>query len=187
MFVERGAHLIRADEIAHQLMQPGGTVYRKVVQHFGPGIVHQDGSIDRQKLAEAAFGGGRAEELNRLVHPAVVAAQERWMEDVGRDDPQAVAIVEAALIFEAGVQDRFHKLVVVTCRPEQKAERFAARQRLSLETAGAEVSRRSAAQMPDEQKAGASDYVIDNSGPLADTAQQVEAVWKELKLLAFSS
>jgi dephospho-CoA kinase len=184
MFVERGALLVRADEIAHDLMKPGGPMYTRILQHFGPSVVHPDGSIDRRKLADAAFGGGRVEELNGLVHPEVIAAQERWMEDAGRHDPRAVAIVEAALILEAGVQGRFDKLVVVTCRPEQKAERFAARQQLSPESAQAEVNRRSAAQLPDEDKARAADYVIDNSGALADTARQVDAVWKELKLLA---
>ena len=83
MFVARGAKLIKADEIAHQLMRPGQPVYREVVQHFGHGIVKEDGAIDRQELARAVFGGGRVEELNRLVHPAVIAHQERRMEEEG--------------------------------------------------------------------------------------------------------
>ena len=116
MLVARGAHLVRADDIAHQLMQPGKAVYEKVRQHFGPSIVHQDGSIDRLKLAEAAFGGGRVEELNRIVHPAVIEHQNQWMEETGGSEPDAVVIVEAALILEAGVQGRFDKLIVVTCR-----------------------------------------------------------------------
>lgn len=184
MLAARGARLVRADEIAHRLMQPGQAVYQKVLQHFGPSIVHQDGSIDRVKLAEAAFGGGRVEELNRIVHPAVIDYQDRWMAETGGREPYAVVIVEAALILEAGVQGRFDKLIVVTCRAEQKPERFAARQKLPLDAAGAEVGRRSATQIPDAEKARAADYVIDNSGDRAAAERQVDALWPELQRLA---
>lgn len=184
MLVARGAHLVRADDIAHQLMQPGQAVYEKVRQHFGPSIVHQDGSIDRLKLAEAAFGAGRVEELNRIVHPAVIDYQNRWMKETGGREADAVVIVEAALILEAGVEGRFDKLIVVTCRAEQKPERFAARQKLALDAARAEVERRSAAQVPDEEKTRAADYVIDNSGDLAAAERQVDALWPELQRLA---
>lgn len=186
MFVARGAKLIKADEIAHQLMQPGQPVYREVVQHFGRGIVQEDGTIDRQKLARAAFGGGRVEELNRLVHPAVIAHQERWMEEEAARHRDAVVIVEAALILEAGVQKRFNKIIMVTCRPEQKAARFAQRQGVTDEAARQEVERRQAAQRSDEDKIGAADYVIDNSGSRAETERQVEQVFCELKRLAIS-
>jgi dephospho-CoA kinase len=186
MFVARGAKLIKADEIAHQLMRPGQPVYQEVVQHFGRGIVQEDGTIDRQKLARAAFGGGRVEELNRLVHPAVIAHQERWMEEEAARHRDAVVIVEAALILEAGVQKRFDKIIMVTCRPEQKAARFARRQGVTDEAARQEVERRQAAQRSDEEKIGAADYVIDNSGSRAETERQVEQVFCELKRLAIS-
>ena len=184
MFVARGAHLIKADELAHQLMRPGQPVYQQILQHFGREIVNQDGTINRQKLAEAAFSGGRVEALNRLVHPAVIAHQERWMQEEGARYPGAVVIVEAALILEAGVQKRFDKLVVVTCRAEQKIARFAARQGISEEAARAEVARRQAAQHSDEEKVRAADYVIDNSGSLQETDRQVDLVYQELKQLA---
>ncbi len=187
MFVARGAKLIKADEIAHQLMRPGQPVYQEVVQHFGRGIVHEDGTIDRQKLAQAAFGGGRVEELNRLVHPAVIAHQERWMEEEAARHRDAVVIVEAALIVEAGVQKRFDKIIMVTCRPEQKAARFAERQGITHEAARQEVERRQAAQRSDEEKIRAADYVIDNSGSRAETERQVEQVFRELKQLAISN
>ena len=186
MFVARGARLIKADEIAHQLMRPGQPVYQEVVQHFGRGIVHEDGNIDRQKLARAAFSGGRVEELNRLVHPAVIAHQERWMEEESARHGDAVVIVEAALILEAGVQKRFDKIIMVTCRPEQKAARFAQRQGITEEAARQEVDRRQAAQRSDEEKIRVADYVIDNSGLRAETERQVEKIFRELKQLAVS-
>ena len=122
MFVALGAYLLQADEIAHQLMQPGEAVYQEVVRHFGPGILDPDGRVNRPRLAEAAFGSGgetdggppsRVQELNQIVHPAVVRKQEEWMEEVGRRDPHSIALVEAALILEAGAAQSFDRLVVV--------------------------------------------------------------------------
>ncbi len=184
MLVAHGARLIKADEIAHRLMQPGHKIYDAVVRHFGREILNPDGTINRPKLAQAAFGGGRVEELNRLVHPAVIAEQERWMDEQFATDPAAVVIVEAALILEAGVETRFDKIIMVTCRPEQKAQRFAVRQGLSAEEARAEVERRQRAQRSDEEKIRAADYVIDNAGSREDTERAVHAVWHELKQLA---
>ena len=185
MFVALGAHLVQADRIAHSLMQPGQEVYNQVVQHFGSGILNPDGTINRAKLAEAAFGtgaesGSSIAELNRIVHPAVIRTQDDWMHAIGLQDPHAVAIVEAALIFEAGAADRFDRIIVVTCSEEQRTARFAARQKLDVETARNEVARRMAAQLPDQEKIKAADHVIDNSVSLEKTREQVERVWKEL-------
>ena len=187
MLRQRGAHIVFADEIAHQLMRPGQPVYQEVVKRFGPGIVQADGQVDRAKLAEAAFGAGRVKELNMIVHPPVIALQEQWMTEVGQKDPHAIAVVEAALILEAGVGRRFDKLVVVTCKPEQKAARYAARHRISEAAAKADVARRSAAQLPDSQKAAAAHYLIDNSGSREETERQVEKVFAELQQLAQQS
>ena len=182
MFAAVGVHVIQADVIAHRLMQPGETVYKQVVEHFGSGILNPDRVINRAKLAEAVFGDSpRVEELNRIVHPVVVAEQDRWMEEVGRADARAIAMVEAALILEAGAEDRFDCLVVVTCRPEQRAKRWAQRLHLDEESARREVTRRMAAQWPDEDKIKAADYVIDNSGSLDQTERQVREVFAQLK------
>src|ERR1700683_4415751 len=85
MFVALGAHLVQADRIARQLMQPGESVYQEVVAHFGRGILSNDGAINRDKLADAAFGksatASRIQELNRIVHPAVIRGQEEWMKE----------------------------------------------------------------------------------------------------------
>ena len=187
MFVALGAHLIQADSIAHELMQPGEAVYREVVRHFGEGILNPDGSVNRARLAEAAFGTSgqnkhsRIQELNQIVHPAVIRRQEEWMAEVGRGDSRAIAIVEAALILEAGAAKRFDRLVVVTCHSEQRIQRWAARVGVDEETARREVGRRMAAQFPDEEKVKAADYVIDNSGSLDETRRRVDQVYGELK------
>jgi len=176
----RGAHYLQADTLAHQLYSPGEPVYRAVVEHFGREILNPDGTINRGRLANAAFPA-HIKELNAIVHPAVVAAQNRWMDDLQRTDPGGIAVVEAALILEAGAAHDFDKLIVVTCNLQQKVERYARRAQRSLEEARKEVLRRSAAQLPDEEKASHADYVIDNSETIADTARQVESVWQQLR------
>jgi len=208
MFVALGAHLVQADRIAHELMRPGQLVYNEVVRHFGGAILNPDLSVNRAKLAEAAFGPAnsslpanpaaapsattsqiqsRVQELNRIVHPAVIRAQEEWMAEMGRQDPNAIAIVEAALILEAGAAKRFHRLIVVTCSDELRVARFAARHKLALEAAQQEVARRMAAQLPEAEKIKAADYVIDNSGSLDHTREQVRQVWQVLQNQASSN
>jgi dephospho-CoA kinase len=186
MSVALGAHLIQADEIAHQLMQPGQSVYSDVVAHFGREVLNYDGTVNRAKLAEAAFGkaapgtASRIEELNRIVHPAVIRRHDEWMKEIGRQDPHAVAIVEAALILEAGAGKSFDRLIVVTSSDEQRIARYAARQKIDLEAARKEVARRMAAQLPESEKIKAADYVIDNSGSLDHTQEQVRQLWEKL-------
>ncbi len=187
MFAALGAYVIRADDLAHDLMKPGEAVYREIVGQFGDEILNADRTLNRAKLAKAAFGsssekpGSRIEELNQIVHPPVIKKQEQWMNDIGRRDPQAIAIAEAALILEANLANHFDKLVVVTCRPEQRAERWAASRKVSIEHARLEIARRLAAQWPDEVKIKAADYVIDNSGSLAETEREVRDIYQELR------
>ena len=188
MLVALGAHLVQADHIAHSLMEPGEPVYNEVVRHFGREILNSDGSVNRGKLAEVAFGppgsdrgSPRVADLNRIVHPAVIRSQQEWMHAVSLQDPDGVAVVEAALLIEAGAEKGFDRLIVVTCDLEQRAERFALRQKVDLDTARAEVRRRMAVQLPDEEKIKLADYVIDNSGSLEETHAQVRQVWQKLR------
>jgi dephospho-CoA kinase len=203
MFVALGAHLVQADRIAHSLMQPGEAVYNEVVRHFGRDILNGDGSVNRAKLAEVAFGSSsdgempdretqdgeagrvsRIAELNRIVHPAVLRGQNEWMNAIAQQDPHAVAIVEAALILEAGAKDQFDRIIVVTCSEEQRIARFATRQKLEYEAARAEVQRRMAAQLPDAEKVKAADFVVDNSESLSHTREQICQVWQNLHAAA---
>jgi dephospho-CoA kinase len=103
------------------------------------------------------------------------------MEQAGRDAPQAIAMVEAALILEAKAGNQFDRLVVVTCRPEQRIQRWANKLKVDLEAARAEVTRRMAAQLSDEEKIKAADHVIDNSGSLDETNRKVKEIYQELK------
>lgn len=184
MFAELGATIVDADTIAHELYRPGHEVLQELVRHFGPEILKPDGELDRAKLATLVFDGGRIEELNKIVHPAVIRQQDQWMRSLAEKDPYAVAIVEAALILEAGVKDRFDRIMVVSCKPAQKIARFAQRTGMSEDAARADVERRTKAQMPDEEKARRADFVIDNSGSVEETRHQVQRIYSELKVLA---
>jgi dephospho-CoA kinase len=183
MFSELGAHTLRADAVAHRLMAPGEPVYERIVAAFGPAILSLDGTIARPRLAAAAFPS-RIAELNALVHPAVLAFEDDWMNEVAKSDPQGVAICEAALLIEAGGRARYDKLIVVTCTLEQKILRFAERSGITAEEARAEVQRRMAAQMPEEEKAKLADVVIDNSAGRDVLKQRVEEVWREMMAAA---
>jgi dephospho-CoA kinase len=186
MFAELGAAVISADQLGRQLMQPGELVYAAIVETFGSGVVRSDGSLDRKKLAELAFQHNRADALNHIVHPAVVAAEEQWMRDVFAADPGRVAMVESALIFEVekwgtapGWVQRFDKLILVTVPDEVKIARFVARM-VTHDGAEADARARIAAQIPDKEKAGRCDYVIDNTGSLEATRAVVKTIYEEL-------
>lgn len=184
MFADLGANIVDADTIAHELYHPGQEVLQELVRHFGAEILKPDGELDRARLATLVFDGGRVEELNRIVHPAVIRQQDQWMRSLGERDPYSVAIVEAALILEAGVKDRFDRIMVVSCKPAQKIARFAQRTGMSEDAARADVERRTKAQMSDEEKARRADFVIDNSGSVEETRHQVQRIYSELKVLA---
>ena len=183
MFALRGAHTLRADGVAHDLMAPGLMVYDRVVAAFGMGVLGDDGMIARAKLAAAAFPA-RIAELNAIVHPAVLAFEDDWMRKMEERDPEGVAICEAALLIEAGGKLRFDRMIVVTCTMEQKVARFAARTGMSRAVAAGEVMLRMAAQLPEEVKARMADYVIDNSGSREQAEQQVAEIWTKLKVAA---
>jgi dephospho-CoA kinase len=185
MLAAKGAHVIFADAVAHQLMSPGEAVYAAVVAAFGREILDADGTIDRPKLAAAAFPA-RVQELNGIVHPAVVAYQDGWMREIEEREPDAIAVVEAALIFEAGAESHFDKLITVRSELEQKALRLANRQQLPFEAARTVVQERMKAQLPEDRKAAASDYVIENSGGMEELQRSVDRLWPELQKAARS-
>ena len=177
---QRGAHVLSADRLAHQVYEPGAAVYEEVVLRFGRGILDDEGRVNRKKLADVVFPD-RIAELNAIVHPAVIEAQTNWMHEVDRTDPRGIAVVEAALLLEAGAEKGFDKVIVVTCGFEQKVERFAQRAGVTADQARTEVERRAAAQFSDAEKARRADFVIDNSGSLEDLSRKVEEIWNKLQ------
>jgi dephospho-CoA kinase len=182
MFTELGAHTIDADELAHELMAPGEPAYKEIVEKFGDAILKPDKTVNRAMLAELAFDKKRPRiyELNRILHPGVIQRYETWMDEIQAREPNAIVMLEAALLLEAGLRRRFDKIIVVTLKPQQRIARWAERFHLDLETARLEVTRRMMAQAPDEAKFQAADFVIDNSGTVEETKAQVQKVYDAL-------
>jgi dephospho-CoA kinase len=182
MFTELGAHTIDADELAHELMVPGEPAYNEIVEKFGNAILNPDKTVNRAKLAELAFDKKRPRiyELNRILHPGVIQRYEKQMDDIEKREPNAIVMLEAALLLEAGLRRRFDKIIVVTLNPQQRIDRWAQRFNLDAETARLEVTRRMMAQAPDEAKLQAADFVIDNSGSIDETKGQVQKVYDAL-------
>ncbi len=199
MLRELGAWVIEADELGRALMEPGQGVYKEIVRVFGPEVVGPNGRLNRARLAELAFQGGRLDELNAIVHPAVIQAQREWMDGVFAADPTAVAVVESALIFEverdarargekesvlADWKRRIDRVVVVTAPDDVKVARYAGRTRQGESgqaAAEAEARVRLAHQIPDAEKAAKADYVIENVGDLAELKARVLEIWEQLK------
>jgi dephospho-CoA kinase len=153
LFAGLGAHVLQSDAIGRELMEPGQAVYTAIVDHFGSCAVQPDGRLDRASLAKIAFDDGRVEELNAIVHPAVIARQAELSESIFQKDPRAIVMVESALIFEtkygetkhgetkygetnyggsqatgrARWHNRFDRVILVTAPEEVKIARFVAR------------------------------------------------------------
>lgn len=181
MFVELGCRLIDSDRITHEVLEPGEEVHQDVVREFGTGILDGDGRIDRSILGSIVFNDReRREVLNRLVHPAVLRRQEEFFEEVAREDLDAVAMVDAALMIETGSYTRYDFLVVVVCTLEQQRQRLLERTGLD-ET---EVELRIRSQMTSEEKARYADFLIDNSGSLESTREQVRTAYEQLRTAA---
>ena len=197
---ELGAEVIEADALGRAMMEPGQAVYAEIVRAFGPEVVLADGRLNRARLAQLAFGGGRLQELNAIVHPAVIESQRVWMDGAFARDPLAVAVVETALIFEVvrdararGEQEsvladwrrRIDRVLVVTAPDEVKIARYVARiataDAAARQAAAADARARLSHQIPDAEKAPQADFVIDNAGDLASLRAQVAAVWDELR------
>jgi dephospho-CoA kinase len=193
-----GAEVIEADELGRALMEPGQAVYGEIVRVFGVEVVGPDGGLNRARLAEMAFKGGRLNELNAIVHPPVIAAEQSWTEQVFARNPAAVAVIESALIFEAErdarargesesvVADwrrRMDRIVVVTAPDELKIARYAARvcpDGVGREAAESQARLRLSHQIPDAVKAARADYVLENAGDRAALGVQVEDLWQRL-------
>lgn len=198
MLRELGAAVSESDEQGRALMEPGHACFDEIVRVFGTDVLGADGRLNRAKLAEMAFKGGRVQELNAIVHPAVIEQQRQWASELFARDPAAVAVVVSALIFEVerdararGEKDhvlsdwrkRLDRVVVVTAPDEQKIARYVTRLGPDVDRAAAEADARArlAVQIPDAVKAARADYVLENAGDREALRRDVHALWERLK------
>jgi dephospho-CoA kinase len=175
---ELGCHVIQADRLGHEVLRRGGEAYDGVIREFGRAILAPDGEIDRKALGKLVFADpARLEVLNSLVHPPVFRRQQEFFDQVERQDPLAIAVVEAAIMIESGSYKHYDRLIVAFCPPEMQLHRFMERDGASEE----EGKRRLERQLPLEEKRKFADYQIDTSGTKEETARQVVEVYRQLR------
>ncbi|HSN73750.1 MAG TPA: dephospho-CoA kinase [Anaerolineae bacterium] len=175
LLAELGAVGIDADQVAHQVMEPGQLAYHRVVARFGPQIAPDGGPIDRLRLGQIVFNDPAAlADLEAIVHPAVFQVIQRRVDEA--DAP--VVVIEAIKLLEAGLSRQLcHQVWVVTAPREQQIQRLMRSRNLSA----AEAVLRIDAQPPQADKVAQADVVIENSGSLEDVRVQVEQSWWTLR------
>ncbi len=194
LLAAHGAIVLSSDEMGRVMMQPGEPVYLAIVHHFGPCVQLPDGQLDRPALARLAFDPEypRVDELNDIVHPAVITEQERLTAAIARTQPDAIVIVESALLFTtkiAGIDKRFDCIVLVTAPEATKIERFVARATGGRQPAPEEqdaLKKDGLARLSKQRTTGVADFTLENNSGMDDLTRKVNALWNELLKLATS-
>lgn len=177
---ELGASVMDADVTAREVVAKGTPGLQAIVGAFGAGILAADGSLDRPRLGALVFSDeGMRMLLNSIVHPLVIAAQDAWIAERERDDPQGIAVIDAALMIESGGYRRFDRLIVVWCDPAVQLDRL--KQRDGFDEA--EALRRIGSQMPQDLKKRFADFLIDTTGGFDPTRRQTVEVFERLREL----
>jgi dephospho-CoA kinase len=176
-FRELGAYVIDWDELARKVTHPHSKAWKEIVGHFGKGILNDDLTIERQKLADMVFADKeKLTKLNEIVHPDVFAEDERITNEIEERDPGALIVKDIPLLFEVGYPGLVDKVIVVSASGQTQLRR--------LEERG--MSRRDArnrirAQLPLEEKIKHADFIIDNDGPSEETWKQVQGIYSLLR------
>ncbi len=175
-FKESGAYVIDWDRLARKVISPHSQAWREVVEHFGKGVLNEDLTVNRQKLADMAFSDkGRLAKLNQIVHPKVFEEDERITNEIRSHDSDALVVKDIPLLFEVGRSISVDKIVVVSASEQTQLRR--------LEKKGIareDARNRMRAQHPLEEKVRSADFVIDNDGPPEETRRQVENIYSLL-------
>ena len=177
VFAQLGCRLLDADDTAREVVSPGTEGLKNIVNEFGPEVLQLDGALDRKVLGSIVFANPeRRQRLNAILHPRIIERQDEILNAWESDDPQGIAIVDAALMIEPGGYKRFDKLIVVHCRPEVQLERLMLRDGLSPD----EAQKRIDSQMPQSEKQKFADYLIDTSDGFELTRQRTKEVYDQL-------
>ncbi|HHY59426.1 MAG TPA: dephospho-CoA kinase [Clostridia bacterium] len=181
MLAELGAVVIDTDRVAREVVAPGSETLREIVQFFGTDVLQADGSLDRKKLGALVFADeAKRKMLNRITHPAIKKAVGEKLAQIERQDPEAVVVIEAPLLMEAGMTSMVDEVWLVTVDPETQLRRVMDRDHLSLEAA----LQRIRSQLSSAEQAAYSDVVISTAQSLAQVQREVEKHWERLKKAA---
>jgi dephospho-CoA kinase len=181
MFKQCGAVVIDADELTRDIVSPDKPAWRQIVRTFGKTVLHLDRTLNRRELGIVVFGNRtKLHRLEQIIHPRVAREQTRLARQAARNDPQAVVIYDVPLLFEAGVDKRVDKIIVVTADRETQIARLKQRNGLSR----AEAIRRIHSQMPLAKKIQRADHVLSGTLPRPSLRRHVGQLLKQLRLLA---
>jgi dephospho-CoA kinase len=179
VLLQLGAFVLDADQTSREVVKPQTIGWKLIVENFGSEILQADEQIDRAKLGAIVFGDeAKRQLLNSIVHPLVYEAQNSWLAERELENPRNIAVVDAALMIESGGYERFDKLIVVWCQPEIQLERLKLRNNLSE----VEALKRINSQMPQEEKKGYADYLIDTSDGFEATKERTIEIYGLLQL-----
>lgn len=174
---ERGAVVVDADQLVREVQQPGSPVLAAIAGEFGSDVLRPDGSLDRAGLGARVFGDPAAiARLNGIVHPAVRAESARRFEEAFAAAADAVVVYDVPLLVEARVDDPWELVIVAHAPADVRARRLVELRGLTE----AEAAARIGSQVPDEARLAIADVVIDTSGTLEQTRQQVDELWDRL-------
>jgi len=177
MLRDLGASIIDADEISREVMIPHTKCWEEVITLYGSDLLLEDLTIDRKKLAISVFKDSeQIKKLNRIVHPYIMQRIEEMIEEIRDKNPQALVIVDAALLVETGVYKHYDKLIVVYVSKRTQLKRLMIRDAMSREEAESRID----LQSPLTEKLKVADYIIENEGSLSKTREEVEKVYKAL-------
>jgi dephospho-CoA kinase len=173
-FSDRGAHIIDTDLVAREVVKPGGTALSEIAQYFGDEVMNTDGTLNRTALRDRIIRDrGIREKLNRIVHPRVMEIMEERIESLGGGDGGMPVIVDVPLLYEVGWDRLFRKVILAYAPFPTQIARLMERDGIDREAAGLAI----AAQMSIEVKRVMASYIIDNSGPLEHTREQVDRLF----------
>jgi dephospho-CoA kinase len=176
-FWELGAYIIDWDELAREVTRPHSKAWKGIVEYFGKGILNDDLTINRQKLAEIVFcDQEKVTKLNQIVHPEVFKEDERITNQIKKLDPEALIIKDIPLLFEVDRPIFVDKVVVVSASEQTQLRRLEEKG-MSREDAENRIK----SQLPLEEKVKSADFVINNDGTPEETKRQVEEIYSLLR------
>lgn len=174
-----GAEIIDADMIAREVVEPGRKCFEMIVEEFGKGVLKGDGTLDRKKLGSIVFSDSlKLKRINEITHPEIRRIIAERLKDIEENGEHDVAVIDAAVLIESGMDDMADEVWLVYTDPDTQLERLKNRDGLSEQ----EAMSRIASQMPVSEKKKFCDRIIDNSGTVEHTKEQVERLWHEAVL-----
>ncbi len=175
---ELGGIIVDADQLAHELIEPEKPAWKDIVKEFGPEVLDEKNYINRGKLGEIVFNHPeKLRRLNQISHPRVKEALEERIRQIGTLDPEALVVLEIALLLEAHMEDMVDYVWVVWVDEQTQMERLMARNHYNSE----EALKRIRSQIPLNEKAKRADFVIDNNHTPLQTMAQTKKYFAQIK------